>query len=78
MKIYNINNSKALFERLASCKGAVDLVKENGEQIRLQDITSLPLANIQGSIKQMELKFQEAEDCQIIFNYLLNSRNLTA
>lgn len=82
MKIYNINNTKEFFERLSSCRGMVKLVNENGEQIeinpRKMDSSLLPAVYVQGSIQQMEIIFQDAEDCRNIFSYLLNKRGLAA
>lgn len=82
MKIYNINNTKELFDRLAACQGTVRLVGETGEQVEIQpgkfDESLLPMLYVQGTIKQMELRFENAGDCDLIFNYLVNKRGTAA
>lgn len=82
MKIYNINDSREFFKKLASCQGKVKLVNDSGEQIELTpglaDANFLPLACIHGTIREMEIIFQDAEDCRKIFSYLLNKRGAAA
>ncbi len=82
MKIYNINNTKELFDKLAECQGMVRLVSETGEQLEIQpgklDKSLLPMLYVQGTIKQIELLFENARDCDRIFNYLVNKRGTAA
>ena len=82
MKIYNIDNTKELFDRLAACQGTVRLVGETGEPVEIQpgkfDKSLLPMLYVQGTIKQMELLFEKTRDCERIFNYLVNKRGTAA
>ncbi len=82
MKFYNINNTKELFDKIAACQGLVRLVSETGEQLEIQpgklDKSLLPMLYVQGTIKQIELLFENARDCDRIFNYLVNKRGTAA
>ena len=82
MKIYNITNTKELFDKLAACQGTVRLVGETGEQVEIQpgkfDKSLLPMLYVEGTIKQMEILFENVRDCERIFNYLVNKRETAA
>ncbi len=82
MKVYNIRDSREFFEKLTSCSGTVELVNEQGTRFPLPK-SSLPsdpwlMTCFQGTIKEMELRFQDAEDLNRILNYLMNKRDLAA
>lgn len=81
MKVYNIDNGKAFFEELAACKGAVEMVSEEGRHLPLTTGTNgemIPMTCFQGAIRELELVFQNEEDCSRIFSYLMNKRGLAA
>ncbi len=74
MKVYNIKNSKKFFEKLNDCKGTVTLLNEDGEQMPL----SHSMTTIDGTIRQLELKFQDNQDSVEILNYLLTGGDCAA
>ncbi|MFG6332966.1 MAG: polya polymerase [Lachnospiraceae bacterium] len=82
MKVYNINNSREFFEKLTACKGTVELVNEEGKRLRLADGPLTPdtllMTYFKGTIREMELIFQNSEDCARILSYLMNKRHLAA
>lgn len=82
MKVYNIQNSRDFFEQLTACRGTVELVNKDGRHLTLIDGPLAPdellMTYFQGAIKEMELIFQEQEDCSRILNYLMNKRHLAA
>lgn len=82
MKVYNIQDSREFFEKLTACKGTVELVNNDGKHLTLMDGTQTPNALLmtyfQGAIKEMELRFQDQEDCSRILRYLMNKRHLAA
>jgi len=79
MKIYNIRDSREFFEKLSTCKGKVKLVNENGTQMELTpgtaDLNAFPLVYFRGTIREMEVIFQDAEDWRNIVSYLMNMKN---
>lgn len=74
MKVYNINNGKAFFEELAACKGAVEMVGEDGRHLPI----TTAMTCFQGMIRELELVFADQEDCSRILSYLMNKRGLAA
>lgn len=82
MKIYNIHNTHEFFDRLSTCEGKVELVDEAGKRIELlhgrQSSDIVPLFSLYGNIRRLELKFERAEDCNKIFSYLINKREVPA
>lgn len=82
MKVYNIRNTHEFFERLSNCRGIVELVDESGTKLQLTPGNGksglLPFPQIYGEIRQLELSFQDGEDCQNILSYLMNRRNKSA
>lgn len=82
MKVYNIKDSRAFFEKLTACKGIVEVVDENGKRLPLMagapTSELLSMTCFQGVIREMELYFQDQNDCTQILHYLMNKRNLAA
>lgn len=82
MKVYNIRDSKKFFEHLAGCKGAVELVNEEGMHLTVirgkEKADLLPMTYMDGEIKQMELVFERREDCHYVMSYLINLAGYTA
>ena len=74
MKVYNIRDSREFFEKLAACEGIVEVVQEDGARLPLMT----PMTCFEGAIREMELFFQNQEDCTRILRYLMNKRNLAA
>ncbi len=74
MKVYNIKNSKKFFEKLNDCKGTVTLLDEDGEQMPV----SQSMNSIDGTIRQLEIKFQDNQDSIHILNYLLTGGDSVA
>lgn len=82
MKVYNIRNGKEFFEKVAACKGMVEMVSEEGKRLRLtageQSQDLIPMTYFHGEIRELELIFQKSEDCSRILSYLMNKRDLAA
>lgn len=82
MKVYNIKNGKAFFEKLAACEGAVEMVSEEGKRLQItrggQNPDLIPMTYFRGEIRELELIFQKSEDCSRILAYLMNKRALAA
>lgn len=82
MKVYNIRDSREFFEQLTACKGTVELVNEEGKHLTLLEEPLTPdmmlMTYFQGTIREMELIFQDQEDCSRILHYLMNKRHLAA
>ena len=82
MKIYNITDTHEFFERLSACEGRVELIDEKGTRFELphgkRSSGIVPFLSLYGSIRQLELKFEKAEDCSKIFSYLINKRKAPA
>ena len=82
MKIYNIQNGKEFFEKIAACEGTVELVNEKGERLQLTQghavPSALPMTYFEGAIREMELFFQNQNDCSRILHYLMTKRHLAA
>ncbi len=77
MKIYNINNTTDFFEKLAACRGEVELVDEkNGDNTLLQKQsireTLVPLSCVQGTISEIQLIFHDHQDFDSIFQWVFN------
>ena len=81
MKIYNIENTKPLFEKLSECKGEIDLVGENGRKITLSqkdkndNLKLIAETFVNGSIKELELNFSDGTDAVGVFQYLTGMHN---
>lgn len=82
MKVYNIDNGKAFFEKLAGCEGRVEMVGENGKRLLLtegrQEQELILMTYFNGGIRELELIFQKQEDLSRILSYLMNKRGLAA
>ena len=81
MKIYNIENTKELFETISECKGKVELVNEDGRHIELStkeggNVNLLSETYVSGSIKEMELCFSNKEDACKVFMFLSGLKNV--
>lgn len=76
MKIYNIQNGKKFFEQIADCSGSVELVNEEGLHLQVtpgkENPDLLPMTYIHFNINQMELIFENPEDCRNMVSYLSN------
>ena len=75
MKIFNIEDTKELFETLNNCNGSVELVSKDGSHIALtQDrdakLNLLAETYVNGSIKEMELSFSDSRDVMTVAHYL--------
>ena len=81
MKIYNIENTKPLFEKLSSCKGDIEIVGENGNAISLShnsksdNLKLIAETFVSGSIKELELNFSDGTDAVGVFQYLTSMHN---
>ncbi len=81
MKIYNIENTKTLFEKLSECKGEIDLVGENGKTITLREndkndnLKLIAETFVNGTIKELELNFADSTDALGVFKYLSGMYN---
>ncbi|MDE6960374.1 MAG: polya polymerase [Lachnospiraceae bacterium] len=82
MKVYNIKDSRDFFEKLSACKGMVEIVTEDKRRIPLITEGAAKelslMTSFEGTIKEMELFFQNQEDCNRIIQYLINKRHLAA
>ena len=78
MTIYNIRNSKKFFSRLSECKGAVEIVGDDGRTVEYSGNRSEAAENeykcFDGTIKHIELKFHNAGDLEQILGYIMNER----
>ena len=75
MKIYNIQDTKELFDRLSKCKGDVEVVNKKGLHISLVDnnhkqLESVAASYADGKIKEIELFFLKPEDSVMMLEYL--------
>ncbi len=81
MKIYNIENTKPLFEKLTACKGDIELVGENGQHITLshdhnkEQLALMAETFVNGSIKELELSFSDGTDAVGLFQFLTSMNN---
>ena len=68
MKFYNIKKSRAFFEKLNTCEGQIDIIGNDGS------ITPFGsgLCCIDGTITQIELRFQNTEDLDRMLHFALN------
>lgn len=78
MTIYNIRNSKKFFSRLSECRGAVEIVGDDGRTVEYSGNRSEAAENefncFDGTIKQIELKFHNVEDLEQMLGYIMNER----
>lgn len=78
MKFYNIRQSKDFFERLSECEGVVNIINDDGYAAEFtgnrKDIPDQGLGCFDGSIRQIELKFQKTEDLDKMFRFIMNER----
>ena len=75
MKIKNITNPKAFFEKLESCTGSVELVTEEGDRLNLRSklCQYVVMAGMfsEAKIDEAELLFSNPDDVAIILEYLI-------
>ncbi len=81
MKIYNINNTKELFDTIAKCKGSVELVGSDGSHLKLnkengKNLDILSGTYVHGSIDEIELSFENGDDAMKVFQFLSGIRNV--
>ncbi|MBR4173733.1 MAG: hypothetical protein IKR56_00160 [Lachnospiraceae bacterium] len=81
MKIYNINNTKELFDTIAECKGSVELVGSDGSHLKLnkengKNLDILSGTYVHGSIDEIELSFENGDDAMKVFQFLSGIRNV--
>ncbi len=75
MKIYNIQDTKAFFNRLTKCKGAVEVVNKQGKHLSLIDsdhkqLDTVAASYADGKINEIELLFLRPEDSVMMLEYL--------
>ena len=74
MKIFNISNPKALFERIESCHGNIYAVEDGG---KTQDMKALAeylkrtdMLRFMGAIDQMEIVAERPEDTVVLMRFV--------
>lgn len=77
MKLYNIDNTRCFFEKLASCRGEIEFVdRESGNRTPLQkqgiQESILPISMVRGKINEIELIFHDHQDSENLFLWALN------
>ncbi|MBR4183602.1 MAG: hypothetical protein IKQ56_07250 [Lachnospiraceae bacterium] len=80
MKIFNIENTEKLFGTLSECEGSEELVNKNGEHIVLTDgknsnLNILSETYVNGTIKEMELSFENEHDVLKVLEFLTRFHN---
>lgn len=70
MKFYNITKTRDFFEKLRDCEGQIDIIGNDGSIIPFGS----GLCCIDGTIRQIELRFQNTEDLDMMLNFTLNER----
>lgn len=81
MKLYNITDTREFYNRLAACRGTVELMNEEGTERKLlheggsRDVL-LPLCQVYGKISRIELVFHNDQDRHDILCWLLNKRSI--
>ncbi len=75
MKIYNIKDTKAFFNRLTRCKGDVEIVNKQGMHLSLVDnnhkqLDTVAASYADGKINEIELFFLKPEDAVMMLQYL--------
>ena len=75
MKIKNITNPKAFFEKLEQCAGSVELVTEEGDRLNLRSklCQYVVMAGMfsEAKIDEAELLFSNPDDVAVILDYLI-------
>lgn len=78
MKIYNIRKSKDFFNRLSGCEGEVEIISEDGKAVKFtgskERFWESELSCFDGTIPQIEVKFQKTEDLNRIISFVMNER----
>ncbi len=78
MKVYNVKDVNRFFEKLTECSGDVEMVNAEGEHISLMDdshknLNDLVATYVMGTIKEMDLRFEDSKDAFAIMEYLMAS-----
>ncbi len=76
MKIYNIKDAKRFLDRLAECKGDVELINREGRHFTLirneyENIKNITSTFSDGNIIEMELNFSKQDDAVSMMKYLM-------
>ncbi len=79
MKIFNIRNTKEFFTKLSECSGQVDILWIDGviTEVKPGRMSSADIKwdYLDGTLKQIELKFHEPEDLAKMLRYIVNRRS---
>ena len=79
MKFYNIHEAKDFMSKLSECDGRVDIVSDDGRTVEFMGGSSMPKETkwnyFDGTIKQIELKFQNPDDLTEMLMYVMNRRS---
>ena len=75
MKVYNIQDTNAFFNRLARCEGDVEVVNKQGMHLPLIDnnhkqLDTIAASYADGKINEIELFFLKPEDAIMMLEYL--------
>lgn len=80
MTLENVNNIEGLFEVINKCKGKVELVSDDGDQINLKSRLAqyLAIAGVfsNGHIKEMELRIENEDDRKKILEFVMSGKSL--
>ena len=81
MKIFNIDNTKELFDTIAECKGSVELIGSDGSHLKLnneegQNLDILSGTYVHGSIDEIELNFENSDDAMKLFQFISGIRDV--
>ena len=76
MKFYNIRRSNDFFKVLSGCKGKVNIVTQEGIEIDFSGRGNRhsELCCIDGTIRQIEVRFQREDDLNMMLGYIMNER----
>ena len=81
MKIFNINNTKELFDTIAECTGSVELIGSDGSHLKLnneegKNLDILSGTYVHGSIDEIELNFENSDDAMKLFQFISGIRDV--
>lgn len=79
MTLENVSNIEGLFEVIDQCKGKVELISEEGDQINLKSKLAqlLSIAGIfsHGYIKELELNVENPDDMNKIMEFVVRGES---
>ena len=84
MKIYNIHDSKMLFNVLSDCEGTVQMVGDDGHRVTLKEdgnnnaLSLLSGVYAKGSIDCIELHFNNTADVRRMIEFLVSAGDAAA